>query len=186
MSIYRTLFMDEQDYWLSNYHELIETVIYSAVCFLVPFLLGHDQLTTGIIVNTALILAALNLRNERLLPVILLPSLGVLSRGIIFGPFTIFLVYMIPFIWIGNFLLIYLIKRIHLNSNRNRWLALGLASSIKTAFLFASAFILVSLAIIPKPFLISMGIIQLITAVAGGIIAFSLQKLKKNQFFITL
>ncbi len=182
MSIYRKLFLDEQDYWLSNYHELIETVVYSAICFLIPFLIGHSQYVTGIIVNATLVLAALNLKKERLLPVILLPSIGVLSRGIIFGPFTIFLVYLIPFIWGGNLLLVYLVKRVHLNLNKDKRVALGAASLVKASFIFLAAFTLFSFAIIPKALLAPMGIVQLITALAGGLIAFSLQSLKKKLY----
>ncbi|MBU0627442.1 hypothetical protein KKG31_04880 [Patescibacteria group bacterium] len=71
-----------------------------------------------------LVLSALNLKKYAILPIILLPSLAVLARGLIFGPFTIFLLYMIPAIWLGNFLLVWGIKYFHLTKNWNRWLAL--------------------------------------------------------------
>lgn len=183
MSLYKTLFMDEQDYWLSSNYELIETVLYSVVCFLVPFMLGNSQLITGIIVNAALVLAAMNIRNEKLLPVIMLPSLAVLSRGLIFGPLTMYLIYLIPFIWLGNFVLVYLVKKLFLGTNASRWLTLGIGSAAKAALIFAGAFALFRFSLIPQALLIPMSLIQLATAVGGGIIAFGTQHLKKKLFF---
>ena len=180
MSLYKTLFMNEQDYLISNYHELFETVVYSAVAFLVPFFLGHSQLVTGMIVNMALVLAALNLRNGKLLPVIFLPSIGALAGGMIFGPFTIYLVYMIPFIWAGNFLLVYLVKRLSLSGRKNSLLSLGAGAAVKSAFIFAGALALFSLAVIPKQLLVPMGILQLATALIGGNLALGVQRLKKQ------
>jgi hypothetical protein len=139
-----------------------------------------------VIVNAALVLAALNLKNQRLLPVILLPSLAVLSRGLIFGPLTMYLVYLIPFIWLGNSLLVFLVKRLFLGSNRDRWLTLGIGSVAKAALIFAGAFALFSLSLIPQALLIPMSILQLATAIGGGILAFGAQHLKKKLFFSRL
>jgi hypothetical protein len=180
MSLYKTLFMHEQDYLISNYHELIETVLYSAIAFLVPFLLGHSQIVTGVIVNMALVLAALNLRNEKLLPVIFLPSIGAFARGMIFGPFTMYLAYMIPFIWVGNFLLVYMVKRLSVSGRLNSFISLGAASILKSAFIFAGAFALFSLAVIPQALLVPMGIMQLVTAALGGSLAIGAHELKKR------
>ncbi|PIP14922.1 hypothetical protein COY88_02950 [Candidatus Roizmanbacteria bacterium CG_4_10_14_0_8_um_filter_35_28] len=44
---------------------------------------------------------------KKILPVIVLPSLGAILNGVLFGPATIFLYYFLPFIWIGNLILIY-------------------------------------------------------------------------------
>ena len=52
-----------QDYAMSHVYENIELVIYSAVCFFLPFLMGHPQVFVGIVVNAMLITAALNLKN---------------------------------------------------------------------------------------------------------------------------
>lgn len=184
MSLYKTLFMHEQDYFISSYWELIETAVYSAVVFLVPFLIGHPQYVTGIIVNMALVLAALNLRNEKLLPVIFLPSIAVLARGMIFGPFTMYLVYMVPFIWAGNFLLVYAVKRFSVSGKKkgmaSGFLSLGIGAVIKSAFIFGAAYALFSLGVIPQQLLGPMGIIQLATAAIGGSLALGAQNLKKR------
>lgn len=173
-------FLKKNDYKIGYIQENIELVVYSLICFFVPFFIGHPQLVVGIIVNASLILAALNLRNYRLLPIIMLPSLGVLSRGLIFGPFTVFLIYMIPFIWIGNSLLVYTFKLLNMEKKVNKWITLGVGALIKALFLFAIAFLFVNLGILPKLFLTTMGIFQFYTAISGGIIALGIQAVKKK------
>jgi hypothetical protein len=169
-----------QDYVLSNIHEYFEIVLYTAVCFFLPLFVGHPQIFVGIMVNTILIASALNIKGTKLLSVIIAPSLGALSRGVLFGPFTIFLVYMIPFIWIGNSLLVFSFKWLKLRLKKNYWLTLGIGSLLKSGFLFLSAYILYSLGIIPVIFLTAMGIMQLITAISGGVAAYGFQAVKKK------
>ncbi|MBD3355333.1 hypothetical protein GF361_05095 [Candidatus Woesearchaeota archaeon] len=168
-----------QDYFLDNFDQYVEMIIYTAVCFFVPLLMGHPQIVVGVLVNTMLIVAALNLKGAKLLPVILVPSLGVLTRGIIFGPFTIFLVYMIPFIWIGNAILVYAFKWLKLHLNWNYALTLGIGSAVKAGFLFLSALVMYKLGFVPVIFLTAMGLVQLITALIGGIMAFGFHETKK-------
>jgi hypothetical protein len=151
--------------------QFVEMLLYSAICFLVPFFFGHPQFVVGIVVNAALVLAALRLDTVKIIPVILTPSLGVLARGLIFGPYTIYLVYMIPFIWIGNALLVYLVKKF------KGKVGLGFGSITKTAFLFGSAYVLVHLSILPAVFLTAMGILQLVTAAIGGTIALGINRI---------
>ena len=124
MKEFRYGYLFKQDYHIKNIQENAELVVYSMVCFFVPFLLGHPQLLVGTVVNASLILAALNLKSYKLLPIIMIPSLGVLTKGLIFGPFTIFLVYMIPFIWIGNTILVYCFKKFNLGLRMNKWFVL--------------------------------------------------------------
>ena len=173
-------YIKKQEYKLGFIQENIEMVIYTTICFFVPFLMGHPQMLVGVVVNAALIISALNLRGLKLLPVIIAPSLGVLSRGLLFGPFTIFLVYMIPFIWIGNWLLVYSFKRFNLDKKLNKGITLIVGSSIKALFLFAVAFTFVNLNIVPKLFLTTMGIFQFYTAILGGILALGIQTVKKK------
>jgi len=169
-----------QDYVLANSYQYLEMVLYTAVCFFLPLLVGHPQIFVGIIVNTMLIASALNIKGYKLLPVIIAPSLGALSRGMLFGPFTIFLVYMIPFIWIGNAILVFSFKWMKLRLKKNYWLTLTVGAGAKSLFLFGAAFILYSLNIVPVIFLTAMGIMQLITAVSGGIAAYGFQYAKRR------
>ena len=168
-----------QDYILSNTHQYFEMILYSVVCYALPLLIGHSQIVVGIIVNALLITSALNLKEYKLLPVIIVPALGALSRGILFGPFTIFLIYLIPFIWIGNAILVFAFKWLKLHLKQNYWLTLILGSAAKAGFLFAIAFILFKLNIIPVIFLTAMGTLQLTTAIFGGIAAYGIHKIKK-------
>src|SRR3989338_293273 len=92
----------ERIYDVSLLEENLQTVLLAALCFFIPFALSHPQLLVGSIVNASLILGATYLKGHKLLPVILLQSIGVLTAGVIFGSFTVFLIYMIPFIWIAN------------------------------------------------------------------------------------
>jgi hypothetical protein len=142
--------------------------------FAVTFSLGHPQLLVGTIVNACLFSAALYLPKKFLYPLIFLPSLGVLSRGLIFGPLTPFLVLMLPFIWFSNMLLVQVFKN---------FFYLGfiisalLAAVLKAVFLFSCAFVLVKFKVLPQPFLVAMGQLQLITALLGAILSFISKKI---------
>ncbi len=172
--------VNKQDYYMGFKQEYVEMIVYSALSFFLPFLIGHPQIVVGIGVNAALILSALNVRGYKILPVIIFPSLGVLTKGLIFGPFTWFLVYMIPFIWVGNAVLVYAFKRLYLHKEMNRWITLVIGSVAKMVFLFVTAFILVKLSVLPALFLTTMGVFQLYTALAGGTVAFGLHLVKKK------
>jgi len=170
-----------QDYVLTNIWQNFEMIVYSVVCFFAPLMIGHPQIVVGILVNAALILAALNLKGAKVLPVIILPCLGVLSRGIIFGPLTIFLIYFIPFIWISNALLVFAFKFFKLKHKLNYFITLFLGIVFKCSFLFAAALILYKLSVVPVMFLSTMGFMQIITAAIGGIVAFGVHYSKKRM-----
>lgn len=143
----------------------LETAIFT-LAFCVPLLFNGSQIITGSIINTLLFISATRL-SKRMLPFIaIVPSLGAVSNGILFGPFTIYLVYFLPFIWIGNYLLMHITKK----SNT------FVAAIGKSAFLYSIAYIFVSLHIVPKIFLTAMGILQLVTALIGGIAAMGILK----------
>lgn len=169
-----------QDYVLSNLNQYFEMILYSVVCFSLPLLIGHPQIIVGVVVNALLITSALNFKGYKLLPVIIVPALGALSRGILFGPFTIFLIYLIPFIWLGNAILVFTFKWFKLHLKQNYWATLLIGSAAKAGFLFLAAFILFKLNIIPVIFLTAMGTIQLTTAILGGIAAYSIHSIKKR------
>ena len=144
---------------------------------LMPFTIGHPQLLVGVVVNTMLVLTALEIKSYKaVLPLLFAPSIGVLARGLIFGPYTPFLAIMAPFIWAGNAVLVVMIRGLYQNRKTNYAITLGAASLAKAGFLFSVAFIFVSLSILPAMFLETMGVFQLATALAGGIIAYGLHK----------
>lgn len=168
------------EYELKNSYENFEMAAYTVICFFVPLLLGHPQIVVGIAVNAILILAALNIRGYRLLPVIISPALGALSQGLLFGPFTIYLLYLVPFIWIGNAILVYAFKELKVAKKKNYFVTLLIGAIAKSLFLFLAAFVLYSFGLIPAIFLTAMGILQFTTAIGGGIAAYGAHSLKKR------
>ena len=166
--------------------QIIELVAYSFIAFFIPFFIGHPQLLVGTMVNATLILSSLYLKRNFLLPIIFMPSIAVLSRGLIFGPFTIFLLYFIPFIWVGNFILAMFFKGLYLKKRTNYFITLLSGSFTKAFFLFMIALLLFKLNLIPVIFLKTMGILQFTTAILGGIAAFAIiksrEKIKSSTF----
>jgi hypothetical protein len=171
----------KQEYALSQIQEYAEMFVYGSIAFLLPFLLGSHQLLVGSVVNCALVLAAFNLRGKKLLPIILLPSIGAYAAGLIFGVASSALLLMIPFIWVGNSILVLTMKKLTLSMKRNRILSLAIGAGIKSAFLFSIAFVLFSFGLIPAIFLTAMGILQLVTALTGGSAALLIQEAKKRS-----
>lgn len=171
-----------QEYTLSLLRENVEMLLYAVIAISIPFILGHPQIVVGATVNAALVLSALNLKGKRLLPIIFLPSIGAYFAGALFGSASFALVYLNPFIWAGNALLVYSVKELYLKKGQNRALAVAQGAMWKTAFLFASAFALYSLGLIPAAFLTAMGIFQLYTAILGGAAALAIQEGKRRFF----
>ncbi|MFH1188408.1 MAG: hypothetical protein V1652_01015 [bacterium] len=155
---------------------VVECLVYSMAAFLLPFFIGHPQFIVGSFVNVFLVLSALNLKNRKILPVALLPSIAVLCRGLIFGTFTPFLFYMIPFIWLGNIALVFLIKYLYLSQKVNTSLSFGVAVIGKVIVLYSAAMIMIKLGILPEIFAMSMGMFQVYTACIGSAIAIVVQK----------
>ena len=156
-------------------YENIELIFYSFAVFLIPLLIPSPQMLTGTIVNAFLIMAALHFRGWKAVPIVVLPSIAALFSGLLFGPFTVFILFMMPFIWIGNFVLVYLFKYLNLARNMNYWLALGGSAIAKSAVIFGAVLLLINFNIVPAALLTAMGIMQLGTAVAGGIVAFGMR-----------
>jgi len=145
--------------------------------YAIPFLVAQPQLLTGTIVNALLFVSSEKLGKKSLYPILILPSLGAISHGVLFGPRTFFLAYFLPFIWLGN----YLQTSVFSLAGRWNYLARVLVSaSAKCLLLFAAANIYYQARIVPQIFVTSMGAVQFITACLGGLLAyFILQSLKK-------
>jgi len=153
--------------------DLFRITLLSTFAFLVPILFSQitlfpNQLLIGTIVNAFLCYSALRYNLAKSLPIILLPSIGALVSGIVFHQFSIFLVYLIPAIWLGNLTLWYFIKRFA----EKRVFATAIASLTKTTIIFGFTLTLYLFDSIPKAFLIPMSVIQLITAICGCTIVF--------------
>lgn len=142
----------------------------SLLSFVVPFFLHGSQFVTGTIVNAALFASAILLPSKLFLPIILFPSLAVLSRGLLFGPLTKFLFFIFPFIWLGNFTLIFVFKKTY--PLFGYFLSASLAALAKSLLLFTFVNLLFRFNLLPQLFLTTMGINQFMTALLGGLAAF--------------
>jgi len=167
--------LEQTTYEFKEKYENIELIIYSIAVFAIPLLVPHPQFLTGTIVNAFLIMGALHFKGWKVLPLVILPSAAAILSGALFGPFTLFIVYMMPVIWMGNLLLVYLFKKLHIAQNMNYWATVGISAIAKSALLFGAAFLFVNLDILPTIFLSAMGLMQLGTAIAGGIAAFGMR-----------
>lgn len=148
---------------------LLESYALALAGFTVSFTIGHPQILVGAAVNAMLYRAALTLPSKKALPLIVSPSLGALSRGLVFGPYTALLVYLLPFIWAGNLILYYAASRLG-KILKYSLATIFAAAALKAAFLYSSALLLTSQEIIPPIFLSLMGVMQFTTAIAGGLI----------------
>ncbi len=157
----------------------VEFVIYG-LAFAVPLFVAGPQLLTGTIVNYLLFIYALLFPKKNFIPIAVLPSIAALSHGILFGSYTPFLLYFLPFIWLGNIVLIKIVmsldKKVPLS------FALLISSIAKVFVLFFAATFYFQLQIVPQIFLTAMGILQLYTALAGGIMAIITFHVIKKQY----
>ena len=145
------------------------TTIFFAAAFFVPFFLSGPQLLTGTVVNSLLYLSSVKLKTKDWEVMTALPSIGALLHGVVFGPLTIYLFYFLPFIWISNNILILVFRQKKIiSSTAGR---IFLASVFKSLFLFIVANVYFFYKVVPKIFITAMGLVQLITAVAGGFLA---------------
>ncbi len=152
----------------------VKIYLFGIALFFIPFVLSGPQLLVWSIVNFLLIRVAVSLPLAYARPLVLVSSFATLSRGIMFGPFTPLMIYMIPAIRVGNFLLVLIVKSISKN-----WLGIITWGAIKALFLFSIAFILFQSAILPKIFLTAMWIVQLATVLIGGAVFLGVKKFIK-------
>ena len=146
-----------------------------ATSFFIPFFISGPQLLTGTIVNTLLFLFVSQSSSKKILPMVILPSIGALLNGIIFGQFTVFLLYFLPFIWIGNYILV---KSFGSLLRKNSFFVSILISSLlKSLVLFSVAYIFTITRIVPSIFLQLMGLFQLGTALMGGVVALCINRI---------
>jgi hypothetical protein len=168
----KTIALDFQRYLTLRLNVITYVLGYS-----VPFIFSHPQIVTGTVVNALIFVAAEKLDRKYIIPVLILPSLGAFSRGILFGPLTMFLAYFLPFIWLGNFIQA---RVFALTKNSKYPLRVLTASVSKYLFLSLAANIYYQVHIVPQVFVTSMGITQLITACMGGVISYFIIQLLKR------
>lgn len=172
--------------------QIIEIILVAVGALLTPFLVPqllqtifgktsaiatNSQYVVGSIVNIALIFAGINVKGyKKIIGIITLPSISAICSGFIFKTASIYTVYMIPAIWLGNFMFVYLYRKIYVEKNKNYILASILAILVKTAIIFFGFNLLTWVSVIPaqgnvfQALQLSMGMNQLITATVAAII----------------
>jgi len=176
---YQNNYLNKNIYDFSTAKENINLIINSVIAFFVPFLIGHPQLVVGIIVNFMLIRSAYYNSLKKTLPVIVLPSFAVLFRGMIFGNLTSQLIYLIPFIIAGNFILVFISKQFFKNK-KSILLNSGLGIITKTAVIFAGTVLVYAIGFVPIFFLQTMASLQIVTAVIALTIFYGNIKVNKK------
>lgn len=185
----------------SKVTDTIQTILIFLIALLVPTFLGeilnkvfgatsviatNSQLIIGSIVNTALVVTAINLKGwKKIIGVVTMPSISTILGGYVFKSASVYMVYMIPAIWLGNFALVYSYKAILLGKQKNYFLAGIVGIIIKVAIIFTSFNILNLFGIFPEKLVstlqTNMGAVQAITATIGVVIAFVIYELEKRK-----
>lgn len=190
--------LDKRMYDVSKFAETLEIILISLGVLLVPIIVPellkiifgptniisiNSQYIVGTIVNASLIIAGINVKGwKKILSIITLPSIAAILSGSILNTSSIYTIYMIPAIWVGNFLIIFLYRYLYVEKKINYIFSSFISIIVKVLIIFISLNILILLNIIPNGPIASvlftaMGINQLITAYLGSIISFILLKI---------
>jgi len=149
---------------------------------------NYNQYLIGPVVNASLIYAGLRLKKfYNVFGIVLLPSVCAATLGLI-GINAVFLLYMVPIIWLGNMAIVLSFRFSFRNTSglmRNKSMRFSLASvlgiGLKVTIIFCGFLILQNFGVFPTPvaekLYTMMGVVQLITATSGAIVAFGLIKL---------
>ncbi len=194
--------LNKSIYDFSQKIEIIQAIIIGLIAFLTPTFLAqlinvifgtqsiiatNSQLMVGSIVNMALIISAINIKGwKKIIGIITMPSISTILSGYVFGTASVYMVYMIPAIWLGNFVLIYTYKLLMLGKKKNYFLVGIIGIIIKVLIIYGSFSLLNVCGIFPSKLVnnlqVAVGMTQLITACIGMVIAFVLYKIEKGKF----
>lgn len=192
------LVLSQTAYDFSKKEDTIQTILLALLVFLVPTFLGkilsgvfgaqsvvatNSQLIIGSIVNSALVISALNLKGwKKIVLVTTMPSISTIVSGYIFGPVSIPMLYMMPAIWLGNFALIFSFKFLMLKKKQNYWLSAIVGIIAKVLIIFGLFSLIKLFGVFPQKAIPtlqkSMSLIQLITATIGCIIGYAIYKIE--------
>ena len=141
----------------------------------------NNQFIIGPAVNCALIFAGINFRGWlKTAVVIFLPSVLALTLGLLAFS-SIYAMYMIPAIWLGNLSIVLLFKYLHVHKGINFALTAFIAVAVKAGLIFGGYNVLVQFALLPTKvagmMYLAMGVYQIITAAVGCVLAYLIVKL---------
>lgn len=185
----------------SKKSEIVQTIIIAFLAFVVPTFLAqlintffgagsvianNSQIIVGTVVNTILVISALNLKGwNKTIFVVTMPSISTIMSGYVFKTASIYMVWMIPAIWLGNFVLILSFKYIMIKRNSSYFIAAIIGIIGKVAIIFGIFMLLKLFNIFPVKMISNlqkaMSLIQLITATLGSLFAFVIYKLENKK-----
>jgi hypothetical protein len=147
-----------------------------ALCAIAVFapMLVTQQLLLGTIVNATLVFSALRISGPKAYVPAFIPSIITVMMGLVLGQPAAAVAAMLPFIWLGNATLMFIMRKV----KDAYWKAIAAAAATKAAMLFASSLILVYFAGLPAQILAAFGMIQFVTAMLGGALAYAMIKAK--------
>lgn len=150
------------------------------------FIASNSQIIVGGVVNTALIVSAINVKGwKKIVSIITLPSISTILGGYVFKTASVYMAYMIPAIWLGNFALVYLYKALLLKKNLNYFVTGAIAIAVKVFIIFLGFSLINAFGIFPPKLVqnlqTAMGITQAITAVIGMIITYTVYIANKKS-----
>ncbi len=121
--------------------------------------------------------------------IITLPSISAILGGYVFKTASIYMCYMIPAIWVGNFAIVYLYKLLLLEKKINYFFGSIVAIAVKVAVIFLGFTALNALSVFPNEKIVltlqnAMGWTQLITATIGAIITYTVYIANKRAVTI--
>ena len=183
-----------------NKDEWLDTVLLGLIALFVPTVLGkfinlifqensvitnNSQLIIGSIVNMVLIISALKIKGwKKIIGIVTMPSISTILSGYVFKSSSIYMAYMIPAIWVGNFAIIYTFKLLYLDRKYNYFLSGIIGIIIKVLIIFGAFNILKVCGVFPSKVAFAlksaMGITQLTTASIGMVLVYLTILLKYN------
>ena len=145
----------------------------------------NSQIIVGSIVNAILVISAINIKGyKKIVGIVTMPSISTILSGYVFGTASVYMVYMVPAIWLGNFVLIYAYKFILLEKKKNYFLAGIVGIIAKILVIFATFEMLNLFSVFPTKLVsslqVAMGTTQLITACIGMLVAFVIYQVEKR------
>jgi len=155
---------------------LSQFLVLLSIALIVP--LFHQQMITGSIVNATLFLSTMLLGAQFGILVGLIPSVVALATGLL----PPVLAPMIPFIMIANTILVLSFNAL---KNKNYWFGAVVASFLKFGFLYFTSSTVINLLLkkeIAHQVAAMMSWPQLLTALAGGVLAYLFMRFYKGTF----
>ena len=173
-------YLKEKTFERVNVNAIAQFAGLASVAMFLPYLI-HVQWITGPIVNAVLIVTLLKFGFRNAIAIAVVPSLMALSGGLL----PIVLAPVVPFIMIGNMILISCVDWSYNNFKdkvKGYWFGVLLGASLKFLFLFFSVNIISGL-LIQQELAVKVAQMmswpQLYTALLGGVIAWGVWKRMK-------